>query len=133
MIFVDSTVPIYLVGAEHRHKTDAQVLLERAITAHDRLVTDVAALHEILRRYTAIDHREAIEPALDAILGVVDDVISIEEEDVVRAKEMVYGPERLSARTCLHLAIMERHGIRRMMSFDPEYDRYSEVSRLSTG
>jgi predicted nucleic acid-binding protein len=133
VIFIDATVPMYLVGAEHRHKANAQLLLERTIIAHDRLVTDVVVLHEILRRYTTIGTPEAIEPAFDVILGVVDDVLTIEERDLIRAKEMLYGPERLSARSCLHLAVMERHEIHRIFSFDPSYDRYPEVTRLTAG
>ena len=31
MILVDSNVPMYLVGAPHPHKSDAQRLLERAV------------------------------------------------------------------------------------------------------
>ncbi len=130
MIFIDASVAMYLVGAPHRLKTDAQLLLERHVAAGDRMATDVAVLQEILDRYTAIGCSEAIEPAFDAILGVVDEVLPVEEVDVIRAKEMAYGPERLGARPCLHLAVMERHGITRVMSYDTAFDRYSEISRL---
>jgi predicted nucleic acid-binding protein len=44
---------------------------------------------------------------------------------------MVYGPEQLSPGSCLHLAVMERHEVTRIMSFDPEYDRYPPVTRLT--
>jgi uncharacterized protein len=44
---------MYLVGAAHSHKTDSQVLLERLISAGERLVTDAEVLQEILLR-TAI-------------------------------------------------------------------------------
>ncbi|MFN0171838.1 MAG: PIN domain-containing protein, partial [Bryobacteraceae bacterium] len=54
MIFVDSNVAMYLVGAAHPHKTDSQILLERLIAAGERLVTDAEVLQEILHRYTAI-------------------------------------------------------------------------------
>ena len=70
MIFVDSNIPMYLVGGPHPHKADAQRLLESAIANGDRLVTDAEVLQEILHRYVAIDRRDAIQPAFDAILGV---------------------------------------------------------------
>ena len=35
MIFVDSNVPMYLIGAPHPHKQDAQRLLETAIASLD--------------------------------------------------------------------------------------------------
>ena len=70
MILVDSNVPMYLVGAAHPHKVDAQRLLERCIADGERLVTDAEVLQEILHRYVAIDRRDAIQPALDALMGV---------------------------------------------------------------
>lgn len=55
---------MYLMGAAHPHPTEAQVILERLIAAGERLVTDAEVLQEILHRYTAIEKREAIGPAL---------------------------------------------------------------------
>ncbi len=47
MILVDSNLPMYLVGAPHPHKADAQRLLEQAVAARERLVTDAEVLQEI--------------------------------------------------------------------------------------
>jgi predicted nucleic acid-binding protein len=41
MIFIDSNIPMYLIGAPHQHRDDAQRLLERAITEQKPLVTSV--------------------------------------------------------------------------------------------
>ncbi len=70
MIFVDSNIPMYLIGAAHQHKTDAQVILERLIAAGQRLVTDAEVLQEILHRYTAIEKREAIGPARQVTIPI---------------------------------------------------------------
>jgi len=40
MILIDANVPMYLVGTEHRNKTAAMQLLERAVNDRERLVTD---------------------------------------------------------------------------------------------
>jgi len=34
VIFVDSNIPMYLIGAPHRHKTDAQRLLFAVMERH---------------------------------------------------------------------------------------------------
>jgi len=130
MIFVDSTVAVHLVGDDERRSSEARLLLERAITAGDRLVSDAVVMHEILQRYSDTGCLEAIEPTIELLQEIVDDVLDVAEEDVLRAKEMLHGPERLRPEICLHLAVMERHGVGRIMSFDPAYDRYSEVTRL---
>jgi predicted nucleic acid-binding protein len=129
MIFVDSNIPMYLVGAEHPNKIGAQQLLEWAIHARERLVTDVEVLQEILHRYVAIHRRKAIQPAFDAILNVVDEVFPILLGDAERAKEIVSETE-LSARDALHLAVMERENVVQIMSFDTDFDLFKGVSRL---
>lgn len=121
---------MYLVGAPHAHKADAQRLLERCIADRERLVTDAEVLQEILHRYVAIDRRDAIQPAFDALLGVVDDIFPVETPDVQRAKSIVLGSARLSARDALHLAIMARHRIDRILSFDAGFDGFPGVTRL---
>jgi hypothetical protein len=128
--FVDSNIPMYLVGAAHPHKADAQRLLERAIAAGERLVTDAEVLQEILHRYVAIDRRDAIQPAFDALLGVVDEVLPVTAADVERAKAIVLGHRALSARDAIHAAIMERAKLSRIMSFDSGFDALAGVVRL---
>ena len=130
MIFVDSNIPMYLVGAPHPHKADARRLIEASLAAGDRLVTDAAVLQEILHRYVAIDRRDAIQPAFDALLGVVDEVHGIGAADVDRAKVIVLGKRRLSARDALHAAIMERERITRIMNFDAAFDGLPGITRL---
>ena len=130
MIFVDSNIPMYLVGAAHPHKADAQSVLERLISEEERLVTDAEVLQEILHRYVAIERRDAIQPAFDALLGVVDEVFPVETPAVERAKEIVLGTNRLSARDALHLAVMERHRVDRILSFDSGFDGFPGVTRL---
>jgi predicted nucleic acid-binding protein len=130
MILIDSNVPMYLVGANHPHKADARRLLETAIADGERLVTDAEVLQEILHRYVAIDRRDAIQPAFDALLGIVDEVVAVTLADVERAKAIVLGRRRLSARDALHAAVMERQGIDRIMSFDEGFDGLPGMKRL---
>jgi predicted nucleic acid-binding protein len=131
VIFLDSNVSMYLVGAQHPHKRDARLTLERLLANVERLVTDVEALQEILHRYVAIGRRDAIQPAFDALLGVVDEVFAVELADAERAKRIVLGNSRLSARDALHLAVMERQGISRIMSFDTGFDGFPGITRIA--
>ena len=130
MILVDSNIPMYLVGAPHPHKLDAQRLLETTLSAGERLLTDTEVLQEICHRYTAIDRREAIQPAFDTILGVVDDVLAIDRADAEAAKDIVLRYRSLSARDAVHIAVMSRHGIEQVMTFDRGFDTHPGVARL---
>jgi len=106
-------------------KSDAQRLLERLVSERQRLVTDVEVLQEILHRYLAIDRRDAIQPAFDALLDMVDQVLAVDETTAERAKEIVLGHRQLSARDAVHLAVMEQHGIEQILSLDSAFDAFS--------
>jgi hypothetical protein len=131
MILLDSNVPMYLIGAAHPHKADAQRLLEKLVSARERLVSDADVFQEILRRYVAIDRRDAIQPAFDVLTKVVDEVLPVDAAAVERAKDIVMGSRRLSARDALHIAVMEEHGIERIFSFDAGFDGFPGITRLS--
>jgi predicted nucleic acid-binding protein len=63
-------------------------------------------------------------------LDIVDDVFSIEKADVLRASEITQNPAALSARDALHIAIMERHAVRSILSFDSDFDRWPGLQRV---
>jgi hypothetical protein len=130
LIFIDSNIPMYLMGTAHPHKTETQVILERLIALGERLVTDAEVLQEILHRFTAIGRREAIGPALQVTLDIVDEVFPIEKAEVLRAGEIVQNPALLSARDAVHIAVMERHSIRSILSFDGDFDRWPGLQRI---
>lgn len=130
MIFLDSNIPMYLVGSSDSHRDEARRLVEVCVNEEERLVTDAEVFQEILHRYVATGRLGAIQPAFDALRRVVDEVFPVEEKDVDRAKTIVLGTNRLSARDALHLAIMETHGVTKIMSFDTGFDGYPGVSRV---
>jgi len=131
VIFVDSNIPMYLVGAPHPRKADAQRLVEKLISSRQRLVTSAEVLQEILHRYSAISRREAIQPAFDALLNIVDQVFAVDQAAAERAKEIVMGYPKMSARDAMHLAIMEAQKIDQILSFDSGFDGFPGVARLS--
>jgi uncharacterized protein len=122
---------MYMVGAPHIHKADAQRLLEKFVSERQRLVTDAEVLQEILHRFGAIQRRDAIQPAFNALLGAVDEVLPVDRSAVERAKEIVLEYKGLSARDAVHLAVMENHGIDHIFSFDSGLDQYPGITRLS--
>lgn len=131
MILIDSNVPMYLVGAPHPHKADARRLLEKLVSERERLVTDAEVLQEILHRYVAIDRRDAIQPAFDAILHIVDEVLAIDQAAAQKAKDIALGNRRLSARDALHIAVMQQNGIERILSFDSGFDGFPGIVRMA--
>ena len=131
MIFIDSNIPMYLVGAAHANKERCVSILERLARDETPLVTDAEVLQEILHRYAAIDRMDAVQPAFDAILGIVDDVFSVSADDLIRAKSLLLSTSGLSARDAVHAAVMTSHEVDTILSFDTGFDVLSFVRRLS--
>ncbi len=121
---------MYLVGSSDSHRAEARQWVEASINDDQRLVTDAEVFQEILHRYVAIGRRDAIQPAFDALRRVIDEVFPIEERDVERAKLVVLGAERLSARDAVHIAIMERRAVPKILSFDRGFDGYPGIQRI---
>ncbi|MGD8321529.1 MAG: type II toxin-antitoxin system VapC family toxin [Gemmatimonadota bacterium] len=130
MIFVDSNVPMYLVGAEHPNKHAARRILERLIAGQERLVTAWRSSRRSCTGYTSIRRRDAIEPCIAALLGLADEVYPVELDDVLRARDLLVDRRGLSARDALHVAAMERRGIRRILSSDAGFDAVEGIDRL---
>lgn len=133
MIFVDSNIPMYLVGASHPNKAAAEATLEQMILDGERLVTDAEALQEILHRYAAIRRPEAVRPAFQALLALVDEVFGVHLEDVEAARDLLLASEGLSARDALHMAIMRREGVERVLTFDRGFDEVPGIERVPRG
>jgi predicted nucleic acid-binding protein len=121
---------MYLVGAEHPHRTESQVLLERLTAAGQQLVTDAEVLQEILHRYISIDRRDTIDRAFEVLLKTVDDVFAVEKADVIRAAEIAQHRATFSARDAVHIAVMEHHGVHSILSFDADFDRWPGLKRI---
>lgn len=122
---------MYLVGSDQARKVDTQRRIERLLSNRERLVTDAEVLQEILHRYVSINRLDAIQPAFDVLLNIVDEVLSVDRSVVERAKHIVLGYRGLSARDAVHLAVMQQHGIQHILSFDSGFDSFPGITRLS--
>ncbi len=131
MIFVDANVPMYIVGADHPHKIDAQQVIGRLVREQRRLVTSSEVFQEILYRFIVTDRRDKIELAFETLRGLVEDVLAVEGADVFVAKDLLYAHPQLSARDALHVAVMRHHEIKQLVSFDRGFDVISGIERLT--
>ena len=84
MIYVDSNVPMYLVGAEHPHKQRVVALVPQLISARDQLVTSAETFQEILHRYRALGDRDHLSAAYDALDAMISMVADVTRDDVIR-------------------------------------------------
>ena len=119
MIFVDSNVPMYLVGAPHPNRDRIAEFLH-AHAASD-YVTSAEVYQEIVHRYVAVNRRGAIADAFRFLDDLVTTVFPIAREDVSVAQAIADEQHALSARDCLHLAVMERRGVNVALTCDTAF------------
>jgi len=130
VIFIDTNIPMYLIGADRDMAQRARERVEDSIAVGEVLCTDAEVLQEILHRYVAIRRPEFIGPAFETLLGVVDVVYPIEREDVERARRVVRTTSRLTARDALHIAVMQRRDVDRVLTFDSGFEGVPGLTRI---
>ena len=96
----------------------------------ERFITDVEVYQEILHRYTAIQRPDAIDAAFDSLDGIADDVLTFGMAEVRSARALLGSVGRLSARDALHVAVMQKSGVSRILSFDDGFDSLPGIERL---
>ncbi len=130
MIFVDSNVPMYLVGAAHPNKDRVRALLEQLIGSGERLVTDVEVYQEILHRYVAISRPDALDAAIASLDAIVDETLTFGMPEIRAAREIIASTPRISARDALHVAVMSRARVTRIFSLDQGFDACPGIERV---
>ena len=130
MIFIDSNVPMYLVGAPHPNKDRALALLTQLVRRGERFITDVEVYQEILHRYTAIQRLDAIDAAFESLDAIADDILIFGMSEIRAARALINAVNGLSARDALHVAVMRKAGTNRILSFDRGFDTCPGVHRL---
>ena len=131
MIFIDSNVPMYLVGSPHPNKDRTLAALARLVRDGERFITDVEVYQEMLHRYTSIRRVDAIDAAFESLDAIVDDVLTFGMSEVRDAKDLLGSVDGLTARDALHVSVMRKAGTNRILSFDRGFDICPEVIRLS--
>lgn len=130
MIFVDSNLPMYLVGRDPDRRAAAQREVDRLLEAGGKLVTSAEVLQEILHRYAALRLPEALGPCFETTLGIVDEVLPVTLEDAIEARNLFLRYPGLSARDALHAAVMHRHGIEEILTYDAGFDAVPWIRRI---
>lgn len=124
MIFVDTNVLMYAVGREHPLRRPAQQFFERALSKskRTRLCTSAEVLQELLHAYLPVQRMQTLDAALRLVDGTIDEVFSIEPEDVRLARSLVDAHPALGARDLLHVACCTRREIAELKTFDRALD-----------
>ena len=131
MIFVDSNVPMYIVGNPHPNRERAISLTRELVQSGEHLITSVEVYQEILHRYASIRRPQSIDDAFEVIDGLVEEVLLYGMPEVRAARALLAEVAGISARDALHVAVMRSAGCSRVLSFDAGFDACPGIARIS--
>ena len=130
-VFIDTNIPMYAAGTSHPLREPSQRVIRAIASGQLDAVTDAEVLQEILYRYLHISEREKGLKIFDHFRRIMlGHILSIEDADVQRARELTEQHPALSARDSIHLAVMLRHEIREIITADTGFDAVKEVRRI---
>jgi predicted nucleic acid-binding protein len=133
MLLVDANIFMYAAGAEHPHKAPSIRLLREIASGSLEGVIDAEILQEILHRYRAIRRWDQGKQVFDLARRIVPFVLPVTAEILDQTREIMDNYPELSARDALHTAAAWTHGIRRIASFDGDFDDIGGIERLVPG
>ena len=118
MVFVDTNVFMYFVGADHPRRDEARAFFLKSREGDIRLVTSAEVLQEILHRYLRAGRSRVANAAFDLVHATVSEVWPIERRDVDMARGLANRHPGLEARDLVHLACCIRRRPGRLVTFD---------------
>jgi predicted nucleic acid-binding protein len=130
-IFIDANVPFYATGRPHPLKESCIEVGHLVAAYPDSFITDAEVLQELLHRYLAIrlwlQCRDVFNWFADLMRGRIQAMLV---GDVERAAFLADTYPEFSARDLIHAAVMERLGVRQIVTADTGFDRLAGVERL---
>jgi predicted nucleic acid-binding protein len=118
VIFVDTNVFMYAVGRSHPLRSEARAQLFEAVETGTRLLTSAEVLQEMLHAYLGVGRQATLDAAFTLVAGCVDEVWSIDAEDVHLARALDGDHPGFAARDLIHVACCRRRGVTKAITFD---------------
>ena len=130
VIYVDSNVPMYLVGADHPHKHRVVELVPQCCLREKRSSRVPRPSRRSSTAIWPIRDRVHLNAAYDALEAMVVSIADVRKEDVDRARTLSADHPSLSSRDCLHVSVMRRLDCARIWSYDSSFDLVPSVLRI---
>ena len=129
-VFVDSNIPMYVAGGEHRNREPARRVLEQVRQGAVEACTSTEVLQEILYRYSSPGRLDLAREVYDLFVDICPVVLSVTLADTDRARDLLCGTPGISARDAVHGAVMLNHDVECIATFDSGFDGVPGVRRL---
>jgi predicted nucleic acid-binding protein len=129
--FIDANVPIYAAGREHPCREPCIRVLVAVNDNPGAFVTDAEVFQEVLHHYLRTERRDAGQVVVESFAAIMYGRVSpVTIDDVLAAGQLAMTHRGLSSRDLLHLAVMHRLGVTRIVTADADFGRVPGIIRV---
>ena len=129
-MLVDANVVFYATGGPHPYRGASSQILQDAARGTLDANVDVEVFQEVLHAYSLRGERRRGLSTFDDLLLTFPAPLPIGREDIIGARVLMERYLRLSARDCIHAAVVLNHGLEAIISADRAFDEITEIKRL---
>ena len=129
--FIDANVPIYAAGREHPYREPCIRVLAAVNDNPEAFVTNAEVFQEIMHHYRRTERWDAGHAVVESFAAMMRGRVSpVTIDDVLTAGRLANEHQGLSTRDLLHLAVMHRLDVTRIVTADADFDRVPGIIRL---
>ncbi len=131
VLFIDTNIPIYAAGREHRYKRSCQRIIMLAAERPQNFVTSSAVLQEIIHYYLATQRwSEGRGIFRDFVTTLNGRIEPVQPDDVTMAAQLVDQSLGVNAQDLVHAGVMLRLGVGHIITADKDFERIDGIERL---
>lgn len=127
---IDVNVVMYAVGAPHPHREPSARLLERVVRGEVEAVSDSEVLQEVLYRFWRLRQIDVAVNIVNRVVSIIPVVLPVDAGDAVLAGSLLAQHPEIEPRDAIHAAVMMRHRITHLYSYDRHFDAIPGLTRL---
>lgn len=133
--FLDVNIPMYAAGADHPRKSACVWVMQEIARGRVNAAVDTEIIQEILHRFGAIRQWAVGSTMAENLLDLVPTVYPVHAGDLRKAINVFrkYGPQGITARDALHVAVMLNNGLTHILSTDTHFDLVVGITRIYLG
>ncbi len=131
IVFLDADVCLHAaIPSSPAHQACAWVMTEIAYGRINAAI-DVEVIREILSRLRQAGERDKAYTFIESLMQLIPIQYPVNIQDIRLAAALSRMPEaqRLRPSECIHLAVMQHHGLNTIISMDSAYDEFPELTR----
>ena len=129
--FIDANVPIYAAGRDHPYREPCIQVLAAVNENPDGFVTDAEVFQEIMHHYRRTRRWDVGQIVVGSFASMMHGRVSpVTIDDALAAVHLANEHQGLSTRDLLHLAVMHRLGVARIVTADTDFDMVPGIVRL---